>query len=333
MRRFFRSILLPVIIMGLTACGPTNNPPSIAALPALSLTIQSQAPVGGFTVGQIVTNRYTVSNIGTLRLEGPVTVLDVKVPIICPNVSTAGSNGDKYLDPGENLVCTGTYALTQADVTAGSASSSATATVSGTSSNQAPWTVSAPLNKVLSMTMSATPTTFSQSGQAISLNYVITNTGTVPLGPAQFMVTDSHVALPIVCGAANTTLAPNTQLPCSAAYTIAPADVTAGSVVFSATASGAAATTAAPATATITLSTTPSPVVTPSSNYTPGQTIQYDVKKGEWLIQIARCFGVDPKAVVQANPQIKDPAELSIGDKLTLPNLGSKGTLLRPALR
>ena len=99
---------------------------------------------------------------------------------------------------------------------------------------QASAVVKAPENKVLALTMSANPTTYSQAGQQIALEYVLTNTGNVPLGPGTFLVTDSHIALPITCGVPNTTIPPNTQVKCNATYLIAQGDVNAGSVVFTA---------------------------------------------------------------------------------------------------
>jgi LysM repeat protein len=332
MRTIFRFSMLLVTIIVVTACnlGTPSTQPGIVALPNLSLTIQAQNPAGGFAVGQNINYLYTVLNVGSTRLEGPVSVTDNKVQgIQCPDLTTVETNKDKFLDPGEKITCTGVYPIQQADVTAGSVSTTATAVVSGNFSNQASAVVKAPENKVLALTMSANPTTYSQAGQQIALEYVLTNTGNVPLGPGTFLVTDSHIALPITCGVPNATIPPNTQVKCNATYLIAQGDVNAGSVVFSASANGGGASTTANATVTITVATTQPPVSNPS-NYVRGSTIQYKVVKGEWLIQIARCFGVDPKALTQANPQLADPNEISIGDVLTIPNLGSSGTLYGP---
>ena len=66
-----RFTLLLVVIASLTACnmGNPTSPESIVALPALSLTIQAQNPAS-FSAGQNVNFQYTVTNVGSVRLEG-----------------------------------------------------------------------------------------------------------------------------------------------------------------------------------------------------------------------------------------------------------------------
>jgi LysM repeat protein len=55
------------------------------------------------------------------------------------------------------------------------------------------------------------------------------------------------------------------------------------------------------------------------------------VVSGEWLWQIARCYGADPKVVVQTNkPQLLDPAEISPGITVTVPNIGSDRNIFGP---
>src|SRR5207248_1059516 len=62
---------------------------------------------------------YLVTNLGNVRLSGPVTVTDDTVATVtCPAVSSVG-NLDAFLDPGEAVVCTGSYSVTQADLNAG----------------------------------------------------------------------------------------------------------------------------------------------------------------------------------------------------------------------
>ena len=72
-----------------------------------------------------------MTNDGDLRLAGPVTVSDdLATDEACPNVNTVGNN-DAYLDIGESIVCTATYLTTGGDVSTGSVTNQASATVDG----------------------------------------------------------------------------------------------------------------------------------------------------------------------------------------------------------
>ncbi|MBK8906152.1 MAG: LysM peptidoglycan-binding domain-containing protein [Anaerolineaceae bacterium] len=59
----------------------------------------------------------------------------------------------------------------------------------------------------------------------------------------------------------------------------------------------------------------------------PGSTVQHQVQVGEWLMQIARCYGADYAAVRRANPQIYWPNVIYPGMMVTLPNVGSVGEI------
>jgi ELWxxDGT repeat protein len=58
----------------------------------------------------------------------------------------------------------------------------------------------------------------------------------------------------------------------------------------------------------------------------PGTTITHNVLVGEWLLQIARCYGANFKALVAANPQIPNP-NVIFAERTTVkvPNIGSDG--------
>jgi LysM repeat protein len=58
-----------------------------------------------------------------------------------------------------------------------------------------------------------------------------------------------------------------------------------------------------------------------------GSTIQHKVVKGEWLWQIARCYGADPAKTLKANPQLSNPGFLSPDIIVTVPNIGSAGKI------
>jgi formylglycine-generating enzyme required for sulfatase activity/tetratricopeptide (TPR) repeat protein len=66
-------------------------------------------------------------------------------------------------------------------------------------------------------------------------------------------------------------------------------------------------------------------------NFPPGSTVQYGAVDGDWLVQIARCFGADLSATQNANPQINDAnASLLPGTIVTIPNIGSNGKIYGP---
>ncbi len=185
----------------------------------------------------------------------------------------------------------------------------------------------------LTLTVTASPPTFDQVGQTITFTYTITNSGSGPIGPDQFIVSDTGVGI-FNCGDANTTLAPGQSLTCTATLVIAQADLDAGSVTTSATVSGGGVQASAPVAVTITKSAPAAPSaslpVNPS-NLTQGTTIQHKVAAGEWLWQIARCYGADPKQVVQANSQLPDVDLISPDTIVNVPDIGSKGPIYGPA--
>ena len=102
-------------------------------------------------VGAVLRYSYLVSNSGNVRLAGPVTLADDKAADeACPNVNTVG-NLDVYLDPGESLTCSATYAVTQADLNSGSVTNTATASAGGTTSNADDETVTAVQSRALTL--------------------------------------------------------------------------------------------------------------------------------------------------------------------------------------
>jgi uncharacterized repeat protein (TIGR01451 family) len=109
----------------------------------------------------------------------------------------------------------------------------------------------------LTLSKTASPTTYTQIGHTILYTYVITNTGNATLGPSQFTITDNRLGEPFSCGPADTTLAKNSTLTCTAAYTITQADINVASLINSATASGGGVPASQPVTATITNLTLP----------------------------------------------------------------------------
>lgn len=66
------------------------------------------------------------------------------------------------------------------------------------------------------------------------------------------------------------------------------------------------------------------PTVPPSNQ---GQTINHTVSEGEWLLQIARCYGASYAAVRQANPALANPNFIVPGSVVIVPNVGSEGEI------
>jgi hypothetical protein len=87
----------------------------------------------------------------------------------------------------------------------------------------------------LTLVKSTTESSYHAAGQTINYNYLVTNTGNVTLSGVG--IVDGHVGLAgLSCPDA--TLAPSGSETCSATYQVTPADLTAGSIVNTATAQG-----------------------------------------------------------------------------------------------
>jgi ELWxxDGT repeat protein len=317
------AVILYACNIGGTPAEPDPGALSGGDLPALGLTVQAQS--GTFDQpGQTVNFQYTVTNTGNVLLTGLVLVDDNKTVVTCPAVNTVGDL-DTDLDPGESVVCTSTYTLTEADVNAGSVTSTATARISVTISNTVETTVTISLARVLELTVVPDPRTYNAAGQVINFAYTIRNKGTTALGPAQFVIRDDRLGT-FNCGGADSTPAPEQSFTCNASYTTTDADRSASSLVFNTTASGGGATTIQAVSTTITNTT----VSGGPSTFTPGTTIKHDVDPGEWMLQIVRCYGADFDTVRIANPQVTNPSKIYPVDVLTVPNIGSNGRIYGP---
>lgn len=349
MNKFVRVSLASITLLILYACN-LFAPPTATVFenPVLRLTVQTQNGATTFSqVGEVINYNYVITNTGTAPLVGSATVADPPRQVACPPTNTVGNQNDN-LDPNETVTCTASYTVTQSDFNAGSVTSVATATLGGMTSNQSGVTLtrSTP-SSTLILTKTSSSQTYGQAGQTITYNYVITNTGTAALGPTQFTITDNKLGAPFNCGPADTVLQPNQPLNCSKDYIISQADMGAANVVNTATAAGGGQT-SAPATATITNlvppatqappTTQPVPTVPysstcPTPNLSPGGTIQHCVAVGEWMIQIARCYGVTLSDLRSANPQIQNLNMIwpyPTTGMITVPHIGSAGRVYGP---
>ena len=328
-KRFRTLTLSAVLLLTLSACTIGSNDPNNPAIadppliPAVEMTVQADTSAPINAVGQTIQYTYTIRNTGTVPLPGVVNIIGTTA--ICPPVNTIG-NLDEFLDLDETLTCVSSYTVVQSDLDAGSITSITTADVNGTLSNAVTTTVATVPNKILTLTKTVDPLIYEQVGQSITYNYIITNSGTMDIGPAQFTVTDEGLSLPLNCGNADTTLTPNATVTCSTTYTVTQADMNANSISTSATASGGGVGPSQPVSAVV----TKSGLVQNPANLPVGSTVQHKVVKGEWLWQIARCYGADPAKTVQANSQLPNPARIPPDITVSVPNIGTVGNIYGP---
>lgn len=74
---------------------------------------------------------------------------------------------------------------------------------------------------------------------------------------------------------------------------------------------------------------TTQPGMTGTGGIAVGSTARHAVSSGEWLLQIARCYGVPYKSVLTAN-NLYNPDYILPGAIITVPNVGSQGAITGP---
>ena len=231
--------------------------------------------------GDLVEYTFVVRNTGNVTLTG-VTVTD-PLPGLSSITFGAWPGGVAgTLAPNAQVTATATYALKQSDVDAGSVANSATtrgtpptgAAVAATD----PATVVVAPNGLITVNKTGSVTTGTGGvGSTVTFNFTIANPGNVTL--TGVAIADSLVGLsaPVYSWPTATAgrLAPGQQATATATYTIKQADLDAGSVANTATASGKtpsnATTTSAPSTATVpTAAAAPALTTTKSASITSG---------------------------------------------------------------
>ncbi|TDN92570.1 putative repeat protein (TIGR01451 family) [Microbacterium sp. BK668] len=232
----------------------TNNPytqiPGITILKQASSSSVSRA-------GDTVTYTFTVANQGRVSVAN-VSVADTQIapslaaslsPITCTSLTSpaAACSGTvlPLLAAGQTARFTATYTVTQADVDNGSISDTAVANAvtnpGGEPLTSSPSTalVSAPAAPAVDLVKTSLNGSVSSVGEVIAYNFRVTNTGNVTLHGVS--VTDQQIAPagPLTSGPTCPagTVAPGAFVDCTATYTVRQADLDAGSVNDTATAS------------------------------------------------------------------------------------------------
>jgi LPXTG-site transpeptidase (sortase) family protein len=173
--------------------GTTPNDTSSAAYATTGLTLTKTVTESFFvSANDILHYSFDVNNSGSAPLLGPVTVADDKATDeTCPAVNTVGDLDD-YLDPGETVTCTATYTVTNADVTAGSVTNTASATTGGVTSNTATQTVN---RLIADLTVTKTNNVSGNIPEGGNFTWTITvnnnGTGTASFAATQVILTDT----------------------------------------------------------------------------------------------------------------------------------------------
>ncbi|MFC5731591.1 MULTISPECIES: DUF7507 domain-containing protein [Nocardioides] len=221
-----------------------NGSVSVPATSSPGLTLLKSADRSSVSaVGEVITYSFLVTNSGNVTIddvtidEGAFTGTGSMSAISCPSAPVA---------PGDQLTCTATYAVTQADLDADALTNTATAagfTPTGVrvESPQDSATVTTADDPGLSIVKNAAPASALAAGDEITYSFLVTNTGNVTIDDVAidegaFSGTGSMSA--ISCPPAAASVAPDDQVTCTATYTMTQADIDAGDLTNTATASG-----------------------------------------------------------------------------------------------
>ncbi len=209
----------------------SSNAVTVPVIQGPALTIVKSAVVSGYTaVGDLVGYTFTVRNTGNVSM----TAISVTDPIAAPITCLATA-----LLPGVTITCTGSHAVTQADLDAGSIVN--TASVAGTPPTGGPIppvfsntiTVNAVQNPSLTVSKATTKVSVNTLGENVPYTFMVTNTGNVTL--TAVAVTDPKLT-GVTC--LPTTLAPSAVATCSGSHLVTQAELDAGVVTNTATATG-----------------------------------------------------------------------------------------------
>ncbi|WIB77963.1 DUF11 domain-containing protein [Curtobacterium sp. MCPF17_002] len=266
---------------------PSTSTVDITQSPALTVVKSSDAD--GIEVGQTVTYSFLVTNTGNVSITDP-TVTDTDFSgsgelsaVTCPTGAVA---------PGDDVTCTATYTVTQADVDAGELTNTASAT--GTTPGGDPIDP-VPSNEVtivtdpvpaLTVTKTADVEQVTQAGQVVTYSFLVANAGNVSVTDP--VITDSNFSghgdlSAITCPSDAVSLAPGDTVTCTATYTVVAADLADGgnlsnTATVTGTTPGGGPLTSTPSTVTVEEVTpvtpgdptaTPTPVPTPTDTPVP----------------------------------------------------------------
>jgi hypothetical protein len=228
-------------VTDISGTATNNDTPTVTTVTqSPGVAVVKTASIGGTgtgILGEVITYTFAVTNTGSTTLTN-IVVTDDKATITGSPIAT--------LAPGaSSSAITGTYTITQADIDAGGVTNSATATdangvtdTSGTATNNDTPTVTTVTQSpgvALVKTASIGGTGTGLLGEVITYTFAVTNTGSTTL--TNVAVTDDKAT---ITGSPIATLAPGASSSAiTGTYTIIQADIDAGGVTNSATATDA----------------------------------------------------------------------------------------------
>ncbi|WP_431279404.1 beta strand repeat-containing protein [Leifsonia poae] len=235
---------------GTSATGPVTAGDSTVTTPQeqvskLTLTKTADTAYVNAT-GDTITYTFHIRNTGNVSLHD----------VTATETAFSGTGGTPVVDcpttdlvPGQQVDCTATHAVTQADMNAGSIVNTAKATGvdpgdDDVASALSTATVAVNAAPAISLVKSADVASYASVGTAITFSFLITNTGNVALtgvDVSEDTFTGSGTLADVDCPA--TELAPGESVTCDAGYETTQADLDRGSVdntatAFAATGSG-----------------------------------------------------------------------------------------------
>ncbi len=206
----------------------------VPAVQTPAVTTNKSSPTVDFAaIGDVVTYAITVANTGNVTLTG--------VAATDPQADAAPVCSPTTLAPGASATCPARHTITQADLDAGSVTnvaSGAGTSPGGTTVTDPSDAVVVPARQTPAVTTSkalasGSITSFGAVGEVIAYVITVTNTGNVTLtGPT---IADPKADAVPVCPASS--IPPATSTTCTATHTVTQADLDAGSVSNTATAS------------------------------------------------------------------------------------------------
>jgi uncharacterized repeat protein (TIGR01451 family) len=219
--------LLDTIQFGVEECTP-------------ELTLEKTSDVtdpATLVAGDEITYSFEVTNTGNIPLTN-VTVTD---PLEGLSAITPATVPDLAVDASETF--TATYTVTQADIDAGQILNTATATADepegcdcGPPTDTDDYVITIPRTAATTVEKTADPTEDLVLGDTVTYTFVVTNTGNVTL--TDVTVTDELAGLSAIDPPSVASLAPDATATFTATYVVTQADVDAGEIVNSATATG-----------------------------------------------------------------------------------------------